>query len=401
MSVLAFLARGRVFIRDENGAQRALDSAFAQTLQKQREETFRQRALHRRSSMAGLPPQMQAQMEKAGAPPMSIRASGVCAGDDNSIYFALSADQIGGYLSFNLESNRENRLLHSTDFSLEHLDRDAGSARIACTVVYADGTRAIGVMPQSGRDPDVLTEGDALVMAPRWADDGRALVFQSAGVARDGDGIALDRAPFEIEKLDIESGELTTLAADDKHDFMGPLMDEAGALYAIRRPFAPRGYKAAGRTFVESLLDVVLFVPRFGLALIGWANFFSWRYRGQGLSAGAAVDGDNRARGERAAAPPVRAWGEVLTPQIARKLKRNDDSKDEAATWVSKDWQLVKRAASSDEWQTLAEGVLAFDVAPDGTIYYCDGGRLFRLDKDGSKHKVCAEAGIESVRVLS
>ena len=400
MSVLAFLARGRVFIRDESGAQRALDSAFAQTLQKQREETFRQRALHRRSSMAGMPPQLQAQMEKAGAPPMNIRASGVCAGEANSIYFALSADQIGGYLSFNLESNRENRLLHSTDFSLEHLDRDAQSARIACTVVYADGTRAIGVMPQSGRDPDVLTEGDALVMAPRWV-GGDALVFQSAGVARDGDGRALDRAPFEIEKLNIESGELTTLASDEKHDFLGPIMDEAGALYAIRRPFLPRGYKAAGRTFVESLLDVVLFVPRFGLALIGWANFFSWRYRGQGLSAGAAVDGDNPARGERAAAPPVRAWGETLTPQVARKLKRSDEAKDEGATWVSKEWQLVKRAAGASDWATLAESVLSFDVAPDGTIYYCDGGRLFRLDKDGTKQKVCAEAGIESVRVLS
>ena len=71
MIPLAFLARGRVWVRDENGAQRALESPFAQTLQQQREETHRQRALHRRSAMMGLPPQLQEQMEQNGAPPMS------------------------------------------------------------------------------------------------------------------------------------------------------------------------------------------------------------------------------------------------------------------------------------------------------------------------------------------
>ena len=398
MIPLAFLARGRVFVRDENGAQRALESPFAQTLQQQREDTHRQRALHRKSAMMGLPAQLQEQLESA--PPMQIRASGVCAGGPKSLYFALSADRIGGYLAFDLERNREQRLLHSTEFALEHLDRDAHSARIACTVAFPDGTRAIGVMPDSGRSPDILTEGDAIVMAPRWTGDGAALVFQSAGVARDGDGFLRERAPFAIERLEVESGELQTLASEEKHDFLGPIVDAQGALYAIRRPFLPRGFRAPARTFVESLLDVALFVPRFAMALVGWANFFSWRYRGQGLSGGDPLDGDNRARGERAAPLQIRAWGEVLTPQAARKMGRKNAEIEDETTWVSREWQLVKRAPDGGEWETLAEGVLGFDVAPDGTIFFCDGGRLFRLNGDGTREKICAEAGIESVRVL-
>jgi hypothetical protein len=402
MSSLAFLARGRVFIRDENGAQRALESPFARTLQQQREETHRQRALHRRSFATGMPPQLQEQLE-SGPPSMQIRASGVCAGGQNQIFFSLSADAIGGYLSFDLNSNREQRLMHSTDFSLEHLDRSAASGQVACTVVGSDGTRAIGVMPDLGRHPDILTEGDALVMAPRWIpkSEAKALVFQSAGVARDGDGRLRERAPFEIERLTIETGVLETLASDAKHDFLGPVFDSSGALYAIRRPYSPRGFRPPARTFAESLLDVVMFLPRFGMALVGWANFFSWRYRGQGLSGQTPFEADNREKGERAAPVQIRAWGEVLTPQVARKLNRNAGAQEEAATWVSKEWQLVKRAPGSDEWRVLAEGVLSFDVAEDGTIFFCDGGRLFRLKVDGSREKVCAEVGIESVRVLS
>ncbi len=400
MSSLAFLARGRVFVRDESGATRALESPFAHTLQQQREDTHRQRALHRRSSAMGLPPQLQEQMEKDGPPPMNIRASGVCLGEAGRLLFALSADKIGGYLSFDLAQNKEQRLMHSAEFGLEHLDRDASTGLVACTVVGGDGTRAIGVMPEAGRHPDILTEGDALVMAPRWVrGQSKTLVFQSAGVARDGDGFLRERAPFEIERLNVETGALETLAKDAKHDFLGPLQDAGGALYAIRRPFSPRGAKAS-RTFLALLLDIALFLPRFGLALIGWANFFSWRYRGQGLSSQTAQGSDNRATGERAAPVQIRAWGEVLTPQIARGLGRKTESQEEA-TWVSKEWQLVKRAPGSEEWHVLAEGVLSFDVAPDGTVFFCDGGRLFRLKPDGGREKLCAEAGIESVRVLS
>ena len=163
--------------------------------------------------------------------------------------------------------------------------------------------------------------------------------------------------------------------------------------------FCRTAFALPARTFVESLLDVVLFVPRFGLALIGWANFFSWRYRGQGLSNGQAPEGDNRARGERAAPLQIRAWGEVLTPQTARKMGRKNTPDADESAWVTRDWQLVRRAPGG-EWETLAEGVLGFDVAPDGTIFFCDGARLFRLGESGEKEKICAEAGIESVRVL-
>ena len=318
MATLAFLARGRVFIRDEDGAQRALESPFARTLQQQREDTHRQRALHRRSMMGGMPPQMAEQLEKSGPAPMQIRAAGVCSGGAERIFFSLGADRIGGYLSFDLARGQEQRLMHSTEFALEHLDRDAGSARVACTVVAPDGGRAIGVMPELGRHPDILVEGDGVVMAPRWVPgegegEAKFLVFQSAGVARDGDGRLRERAPFEIERVEVESGASQTLASDAKHDFLGPVIGGDGALYAIRRPFTPRGAAPIARNLGASIVDALLFLPRFGLALVGWANFFSWRYRGQGLGGQSPLEELN-AKGERAAPVQIRAWGEVLTP---------------------------------------------------------------------------------------
>jgi hypothetical protein len=76
-------------------------------------------------------------------------------------------------------------------------------------------TSNIAVLQVEGTDFSETTDGDSFDLAPRWVPGTRRrLVFQSAGVGRDGAGRFAGVGPFSIQELDLDSGDMVCLAEE-------------------------------------------------------------------------------------------------------------------------------------------------------------------------------------------
>jgi hypothetical protein len=84
-------------------------------------------------------------------------------------------------------------------------------------------------------------------------------------------------------------------------------------------------------------------------------------------------------------------WGNVIQAQ--------QGAEDETADLVPSSWQLMRRTSNGTE-DTLAHGVLAYDLASDGSIVYSNGNAIFVRHPDGRKEQVLKERMIEQVTVL-
>src|SRR5581483_1031577 len=137
-------------------------------------------------------------------------------------------------------------------------------------------------MNGDGSDMREISEGDSVDLAPRWVPGAsRRLVFQTAGLGRDAAGRFSGYGPFAVQQLDLDSGDLTTLAEDPDSDLLGPQKTASGDLYYIRRPFAgkPKAFSP-----INVVKDTLLFPFRMSYAIFQFFNFFSMRYTGKPLS---------------------------------------------------------------------------------------------------------------------
>lgn len=365
---IAYLADGKLWFKEPEAPPTAFTSPFGQTLQQQKEETHRRRAWQQKSMMGGLgPPSLMERLMNQEPEPLPVAVGSVCSGGDG-LFFALEAGTIGSFLTLDPARGVERRLFHTADFRLEHLAHSSQHKMMACTILRADGSRHIAVLREDGSTPNEVTEGDAIDMAPRWVPgNARTIVFQSAGVARDSQGFIRDRAPFSVEKLNLDSGEMATLAEDKAYDFMAPRLLDDGSLLCIRRPYKTKEKP----NFLKFVLSIVMMPFWFVYAIFKWCSFFSWRYTGREL----APDGAPKRE-----TPPsaLKAWGEMLTPQTPPRGRHRDLSETDTidTAWAPKNWQLVRRAPGAG-WQTLAEGVLTYEIAPNGTLLYTDGGAIY------------------------
>ena len=63
-------------------------------------------------------------------------------------------------------------------------------------------------------------------------------------------------------------------------------------------------------------------------------------------------------------------------------------------------WQLARRSETG-KVEILARGVLAYDIATDGTIAYSNGSAIFVISPEGKKERVVSERMIEQVVLLN
>ena len=227
-----------------------------------------------------------------------------------------------------------------------------------------------------------MTEGDSLDIAPRWSPaSADILVYQSAGVGRNRDGFAITYGAFEVHQLDLSNGELQTLAAHPKIDFLAPQLDADGRLYCIRRPRRDPFHRPWWKTFV----DFALIPWRFLVAINAFFNFFTMRYTGRPLA-----QGGNPAKG--ADLKRMMLWGNVVEAEQLMRAKPNEENPD----LVPKDWELIRQDPNG-ETVTLARGVLSFDLFADGSLIYSNGSAVFQLTPDGVSTRLLKHPFIEKV----
>jgi hypothetical protein len=166
-----------------------------------------------------------------------------------------------------------------------------------------------------------------------------------------------------VQQLDLDTGEISCLARDDRFDFLWPRIGSDGTLYYIRRPNhsipEPVTVWANLRT---SLLGTVL-LPFAILSTIGllFARLAEWG-----------------------------AGRPLFTPKetVAKTVRT-------PASW------LLMRQRAVGEAETIAERALSFDLAGDGSVIYSDGFDAYRLPPNGAPPtKILSGKGIELIAAL-
>lgn len=388
---VAFLAGGRLFVKDGDDDARAFDSKFGQTV--------RDRAVRSAQKNAWKMQGTGAQFMRGGAlwgaqgrdtSVLRIAITGVSrAAEPGRLLYALDTDDIVGLFNLDPATGDEKRLFHSNDHRLRFPCGRPGQERVVCSVFSEGGTANLAVMRADGSDLIEITEGESLDLAPSWAPDGARVVYQTAGLGRDRAGRLAGVSPFSVQVLDLRTGEIEPAFDDARFDFLGPRVAADGTVYAIRRPHRERG---AGSPW-KAAVDVLLFPFRIVRAVFSFLNVFSVRYSGKPLSSAGG------ARQKEADQRQMMIWGNVIDAERAAQKARQRG--DEAPALVPASWKLVRRRpGAAAQIEELASGVLSFDLCDDGAVVLSNGSAVEHLTPDGQRRTLCRAELIEQVVAL-
>lgn len=362
-----YIAGGKLHLKLAGAPYRIISSEFGEATQERMLQIQRRNIFRNQNTMANrVPPQMIKQMEEKANTPTPVKISSVCCDDRGKIYYSLNVGDVGGIFTLDKDRIQEKRLYHGSEFLIQHLHVHEREELIACTTQQKDGTANIAIMPIDGARPNDITEGDSIDLAPYWLPGtNKALVYQSAGIARNDQGFGFNRSPFRIEKLDFDAGDISCLAEDENYDFLEPQMTADGALYYIRRPYTNKHQQTS---FWSVIKDILLLPLRLANTIYQILNFFAVTFTGKPLmKVGEAQPSEEQ---------KMQVWGDLIDLQ---KLPKDKNLKEgDVPALVPNSWQLICKTADGTE-KAIAERVLYYDVATDGSIIYTNGNRIYSL----------------------
>jgi hypothetical protein len=379
---VAYLAQGKIRVKNGNEAPRTIDSVYGNSI---REKAVRAQQKHSwKSSGNDMSPfSGPALWGKSAAPgtiPLAITS--ICGGKEaGGLVYSLESGSLCALLEVSQLGAEEKRLWNDNRTQIRHVALSRQTGDMVFSVLHENGTANIGVKLCGEGGIKEVTEGDSFDTAPKWVPGAaRSVVFQSAGIGRNREGQFLVLGPFSIQRLDLETVEMTTLLEDRQFDYLAPQCLADGSLLYIRRPYAAHERPHPLRT----LKDILLFPFRLLYAIVQYLNFFSAMYTGRKLtSAGGA-------KAREMDMKQMMIWGNLVRAQQPAQTE------DESADLVPKSWQLHRHAGDGKS-TVLASGVLAYDTWEDGRIIYTNGNAVFLLHPDGRKEHVLTERMIEQV----
>jgi hypothetical protein len=381
MTSFAFVAGGRLQVFDGQGAPRALESTFAGTVRERAQEIHRRHSWKGEGSQGGFGALAWGR-QPTGPPSVDARVTGLSrAPVAGQILYSMEVDRLTAVCASDPQSGVERRLLHGSKTRLRDVWARPEREDVACAMQHPDGTASIALMSHEATDLRQVTEGESLDVCPSWADDGTArIVYQSAGLGRDAQGRPAGYGRFEIHVLDLQKGDVQTLAADPDADLERPRLGADGTLYYLSRP-----HKGGRSSALGMVKDALLLPVRLLFAVFQYLNFFSARYTGKPLT---TADGPQRKAGD------LRRMLEWANLVDAQRQGTDDDTGG-----VPGSHRLVRRRAGGGP-EVVASGVACFDLCADGSVLYATGSEIRRVTPDGRTEKVCPAEAVETVVVL-
>lgn len=393
MPAFAYLADGRAFVQSSGSPSREITSAFVHDFEERQAKTQKLHGWKGQSGVWGemgmAAPQMAQWNQAAGHGQRTVRFRSLdCGPEAGSLTYLIDFGHMTGLFQYDPAVDQERRLFHRNSFPASDLHRHPIHGRIAMSVAQPDGTKRLVVCDADGRLPRELTVGDSVDEMPRWlADDSQRLIFQSAGVGRSPEGYATGLGPYVIQKLDLQTEDLTTVLEHEQFDFLQPSELSDGTLLFLRRPYKPGFSRNSGWT---DLKDILLFPYRLARAGFYFLNFFSVMFSNQPLRTAGGPERpagmDNRI---------LSLWGQMVDTR--QQMFRGQRAPDQGL--VPKDWQLIRRTPAGQE-SVLAEGVLAFNVGPSGDVLVTDGKKIRLITAAGTTEDLGGDQFVERVVLL-
>jgi hypothetical protein len=388
MRDFAYLAAGKIHLKRHNQPPQIIESKFGQSvrqraLELERRNSWKTQGRGAQFMRGGVLWGMQ-QKDGANVPVQVCAVARGC--EPGELLYSLETSEVYGLFTLFENGKQEKRLLHTSDFRVREVCGNEQHDKIACVFTHANGNSTIAMMGRDGSNVTEVTEGDIIDLAPRWVPDKPEIVYQSAGIGRNAQGVAVGRGPFTIQKINVEQGDVTTLAEEERADLLGPQMTRDGSLYFIRRPYAPPN---EGINPWRGARDLLLFPLRLFYAIFQYLNFFTATYTGKFLSDGAG------ARQKEADLKQMMIWGNMIDAGKAAREQRGE----ETPSLVPSSWQLVRKSPDGEE-EVIAKNVLSFDLYQDGAVLYTNGSGIFMRTNDGKAERVGKDSLIQQVSAL-
>jgi len=380
--VIAYLAQGKVRIKAGEENSRTLESPYGQSIH---DRSVRSQQRHAWKSEGDGFLSGQVLWGKAATPggPAPVLVTSLSRGvAPKQMVYSLASGSLCALCEADDLGAEERRLWNDNRRRIEHIHACPSTGNVAFSVRHENGTANIGVMVRGEPGFGEVTEGDSLDTAPRWVPgEHRRIVYQSAGIGRNREGHFLALGPFAVQMVNVDSAKMETLIEDPQADFLSPQISADGVLHYIRRPHNEHARVKP----LRALKDTLLLPFRVLYAMFQFLNFFSMRYTGKKLNTPAGTPR------RELDLKQMMIWGNLVQSQKA--------GEDEAMDLVPSSWQLARKTGAGPE-EILARGVLAYDLAHDGSIVYSNGSAIFVRHPDGRKERLVTEAMIEQVVVL-
>ena len=379
---LAWISKGKLFVRKASGDVVQIHSEYIQGMIDRIERNKQRNAWKKNTSFeSGIGNRWGKQGEDVDK--VSIHFSAAQFDQGKLIYFLKDFD-FGGLFEYDLEQQKERRLIHSQKLLLENLNLNKETDIILCAQISEGGVSNIAKMQKDGTALMELTEGDTLDTDPCWIPGNEnEIVFQSSGIARTQDGYIAAYGPASLQMLNLNDNKLTAVLEDPAFDFMQPKVSPNGDLYYIRRPYKLNQYGGGA-----VLSDIVLFPFRLLRAIFHYLNFFSMMYTRKPLTS--------------ASGPKFEAdLKQMIVKGMrfdAEKALRKEGMISGVPSLVPKSWQLICRNPQGRE-QVLATNVASFDINSEGLVLYSNGFGVFVLGASAEYNVVLKDNLISEIFV--
>ncbi len=393
-SSVAWISRGRLFVKTAGHQTREIESAFAtDALRRQ----VREASLDAWKGRSGVWGNMG--IQPPGIPPWESEdvkrkmkfVSVARGGSPDEIYYVLDMGSVGGLFLYNLSSDTERRLIHQQSFLPQNISRHSADGELAFSLHRVDGTTGLHITRHDGLLGRNIDLSDAMDDAPSWMPDGsKQLVYHSSMLARNEHGVAIGKSPSQIEKLDLKDGVMNTMHHEEGHDLIQPRVMKDGSLVFIRRPY--QAILNQRFSLLQILWDILCVPFRLLLTFFSIFSFLSMMFTGKPLMNNVGIPAP-----KKNVDPVLVLWGQAIDTQRALSRKGASHSHNSI---VPKEWELVSRTSDGKETR-LADSVATWDVTPDGSIAWSDGRSIFVRNPSGDVRTVADGDVIEQFTILS
>ncbi|WP_395736374.1 hypothetical protein [Prosthecobacter sp.] len=365
---IACISQGKLHLIGSKPAEESVSSDFVRDLKK-RLQVIESRASIRNGSGAafmrgGLPMQDGPSVEDTFTSEFSCVSGSSQSGE---ICYGIDAGEVRALFIYEIADRYERRVYHGPNHRFAAISTRQTSEGPEWLVAMArdhGGSRIGLIKPQSGGGIQELTEGDSLDSYPAWAPSAEdSFVYQTSGIGRHHSSNAWEGlGPASIQKVNMQTGEMQSVAEDDRFDFLCPSYGPDGVLYYLKRPYEPFHRPS----FWQFLLDIVLYPFRLVRAFLAFLNVFSMFFSGKPL--------------QTAGLPPRRDGPDPKSVflhgrWINMEKKMRQAAADELKDFLPKNWELIAR--SPDGEKVICNSVMAYTIASDGSIYYSNGKAVF------------------------
>jgi hypothetical protein len=382
-----FISDGRLLIHDDDGAIKELTSQFADQKMQEAETNKTHQGWKGKSSQDNPYWGSAVWGNQASTRTFTpFRFKNVMLADDNTIFYLITNNFMTGLFKYNIEVDEEIRLFHRNDFLENGIDYSIQLDQFVAAVVTEDGSVDLELLNSQGSFTKNLTGGDSCDSNPVFSrKNSNHVLYQSAGIARDEDGTHFAYSPESVNRIDIETGQITEVIADQEHDYLLPREDAHGNVYCIRRPYHGPGY----RSIWQTCWHIITFPVQFVIAIFRFFDAFTKLFNQDWQTAGHNIKPPQKNK-------YIRVLGQTID---LAKIRRNSDSR-QGPSLVPKSWELIK-IENSGQVRVLAKKVSSYDINEQANVHFTNGFKVsvFSQDKAATifKHNIVEDIKVAKV----